>query len=164
MYTGSEDGKVYVYNLDATLAGTIDVGQATANSRPRDPDIFTAAYEIRSSRSDVMWKTCVRDASWHPNCPVLAGKLILDLLDGNCANSEVAATSWNGWGLSTGTCTLHTWNDGVDSDEGDPPVAGNYDSRLNSVREFNLFREKMQSRSRPVQRSALDDELHYELW
>ncbi|GKZ81075.1 hypothetical protein AnigIFM56816_005586 [Aspergillus niger] len=146
VYTGSEDGKVYVYNLDATLAGTIDVGQATANSRPRDPDIFTAAYEIRSSRSDVMWKTCVRDASWHPNCPVLA------------------ATSWNGWGLSTGTCTLHTWNDGVDSDEGDPPVAGNYDSRLNSVREFNLFREKMQSRSRPVQRSALDDELHYELW
>ncbi|PYH94170.1 WD40 repeat-like protein [Aspergillus ellipticus CBS 707.79] len=144
VYTGSEDGKVHVYNLDATLAGTIDVGQATVNTRPRDPEIFTAAYEIRSSRSDVMWKTCVRDASWHPSCPVLA------------------ATSWNGWGLSTGTCTLHTWNDGVDGDEGDPPIAGNYDSKLNPVPEFNSFKERTM-RSRPVPRSGMDDD-SYELW
>ncbi|PYI25050.1 WD repeat protein [Aspergillus indologenus CBS 114.80] len=148
VYTGSEDGKVYVYNMDATLAGTIDVGQATHNSRPLDPDMSTAAYEIRSSRSDVLWKTCVRDASWHPSCPA------------------VAATSWNGWGLSTGTCTLHTWNDGATSDEGSPPLARNYDSKLNPVPEYDDFKQTMaaMSRSRPVQRSPLDDELAYELW
>ncbi|KAI9927928.1 hypothetical protein MW887_002780 [Aspergillus wentii] len=108
VYTGSEDGKVYVYNLDATLAGTIDVGVATLNSRPRDPDIFTTAYEVRN-RGEMMWRTCVRDASWHPNAPVLA------------------ATSWNGWGLSTGTCTLHSWNDSAADDEGDPTMGKSYD-------------------------------------
>lgn len=74
VYTGSEDGKVYVYNLDATLAGTIDVGQATLNSRPHEPDIYTTAYEIRSRNGEMAWRTCVRDASWHPNVPALAGK------------------------------------------------------------------------------------------
>lgn len=61
VYTGSQDGEVYVYNLDATLAKTIDVGQATHGS---DSD----------STHGGMWETCVRDASWHPNAPVLAGK------------------------------------------------------------------------------------------
>jgi WD repeat-containing protein 23 len=73
VYSGSEDGKVYIYNLDATLAGTIDVGNATRNSRPQDADIFTTAYEMRSGRGEMLWRTCVRDASWHPNAPVLAG-------------------------------------------------------------------------------------------
>lgn len=72
VYSGSEDGKVYIYNLDATLAGTIDVGQATVDSRPQDQDIFATTYEMRSG--ELRWRTCVRDASWHPNAPVLAGK------------------------------------------------------------------------------------------
>lgn len=76
VYSGSEDGKVYVYNLDATLAGVIDVGLATINSRPRDTDIFTTTYEIRSRGGEMMWKTCVRDASWHPSAPVMAGTFI----------------------------------------------------------------------------------------
>lgn len=71
VYSGSEDGKVYVYNLDATLAGTIDVRSATQNSRPREPDPFSAAYGMGG---EMMWRTCVRDVSWHPNAPVLAGK------------------------------------------------------------------------------------------
>ncbi|BDD63393.1 hypothetical protein MAP00_008288 [Monascus purpureus] len=106
VYTGSQDGKVYVYNLDATLAGTIDVGGATHNPQSH------GRYGWRGS-----WKTCVRDASWHPNAPVLA------------------ATSWNGssdgnQGPSAGTCTLHSWNDGASEDEGDPPVGANYDCKL----------------------------------
>lgn len=32
VYTGSQDGKVYIYNLDATLAGTVDVGDSTYSS------------------------------------------------------------------------------------------------------------------------------------
>lgn len=71
VYSGSEDGKIYVYNLDATIAGTIDVGQATLNSRPRDPDAYATAYEMSG---EMLWRTCVRDASWHPSAPVLAGR------------------------------------------------------------------------------------------
>lgn len=73
VYTGSEDGKVYVYNLDATLAGTIDISHATLNSRPRDSEFFNTAYEMRSRGSHMDWLTCVRDASWHPNAPIVAG-------------------------------------------------------------------------------------------
>jgi DDB1- and CUL4-associated factor 11 len=72
VYSGSEDGKVYIYNIDATLAGVIDVGSVTAQSRPQDQGLF-AEFEVR--RGDNAWKTCVRDASWHPSAPVLAGKL-----------------------------------------------------------------------------------------
>lgn len=74
VYSGSEDGSVYVYNLDATLAEKIDVNKATYHSRPKDPDLYNHRYEMRSNRDPDAWKTCVRDASWHPNAPVVAGK------------------------------------------------------------------------------------------
>ncbi|KAJ5780462.1 hypothetical protein N7457_005622 [Penicillium paradoxum] len=143
VYSGSEDGKVYVYNLDATLAGTIDVGEATLNSRPRDPDAYATAYEMSG---EMLWKTCVRDASWHPSTPVLA------------------ATSWNGWGLSTGTCTVHSWNAGAAKDEGDPPAGKSYDDKLRDIAEFNEYREnalhrrpQLPIRSRPVRRLVVDE-------
>ncbi|KAJ5572537.1 hypothetical protein N7450_009521 [Penicillium hetheringtonii] len=145
VYTGSEDGKVYVYNMDATLAGTIDVGTATMNSRPREPDVFASAYEMSG---EMLWRTCVRDASWHPNAPVMA------------------ATSWNGWGLSSGTCTVHSWNNGAKDDEGDPPIGKSYDDKLRYIPEFNHYREhappprarRRPLRSRPVRRWLNDDE------
>ncbi|KAB8248400.1 WD40-repeat-containing domain protein [Aspergillus flavus] len=148
VYTGSADGKVYVYNLDATLAGTIDVGQATVDTRPQDPDMMNSAYDFSSRSGDLAWQTCVRDASWHPNAPV------------------VAATSWNGWGLSTGTCTVHSWNGGAAEDEGTPPVSRNYDCRLKSVREYDQFKETVHHlRSRPVYRRRYeDDEYAGEIW
>lgn len=68
VYTGSEDGKVYVYNLDATIACVIDVAKSTHLTRPLDRDV---SYHFRRVDSD--WKTVVRDASWHPNAPILAG-------------------------------------------------------------------------------------------
>ncbi|KAA6408294.1 MAG: hypothetical protein FRX48_08036 [Lasallia pustulata] len=105
VYSGSADGSVYIYNMDATLAGKIDVRQATMYSRPRDPDEW-------SRPRNQAWETCIRDASWHPNAPV------------------VAATSWNGWGLSTGTCTLHSWNDGAEDDEGEPKMGTRVDQEL----------------------------------
>lgn len=112
VYSGSEDGKVYIYNLDATLAGKIDVSKATRHSRPRHPDLF---YDTGygDSRGRSTWKTCVRDASWHPNVPI------------------IAATSWNGWGMATGTCTVHSWSDGMDSDEADyAPMGTSYNDKL----------------------------------
>ncbi|KAL9130717.1 MAG: hypothetical protein Q9217_001154 [Psora testacea] len=111
VYSGSEDGSVYIYNMDATLAGKVDVNKATHDSRPRDPD-STNTYAMDDRRDRNSWKTCVRDASWHPNAPV------------------IAATSWNGWGMSTGTCTMHSWNDGLEDDEGFPKMGQSVDQRL----------------------------------
>ena len=73
VYSGSYDGSVYVWNLDATLAGKVNVLKATKNSRPRDPELLAETYDYwgRNGRS---WMTCVRDASWHPYVPMIAGK------------------------------------------------------------------------------------------
>jgi len=72
VYSGSEDGKVYIYNLDATLAGKIDVGAATQNTRPSG-DEDEEMMDFFDNHGNT-WRTCVRDASWHPNAPVIAGK------------------------------------------------------------------------------------------
>jgi WD repeat-containing protein 23 len=75
VYSGSYDGSVYVWNLDATLAGKIDVLEATRNSRPRDPHAAFDAYDFMG-RGHTGWMTCVRDASWHPDAPVIAGSYL----------------------------------------------------------------------------------------
>ncbi|KAF1344752.1 WD40-repeat-containing domain protein [Delphinella strobiligena] len=114
VYSGSYDGSVYIWNLDGTLAKKIDVLAATKNSRPVEDERYVDRWEV-SSRS-TQWQTIVRDASWHPNAPVLA------------------ATSWNGWDHGLGTCTIHSWNDSdassssstneISSDECDNPEMG----------------------------------------
>jgi WD repeat-containing protein 23 len=73
VYSGSYDGSVYIWNLDATLAGKVDVLKATRNSRPRDPNLLAETYDFYG-RNGGSWMTCVRDASWHPNAPVIAGE------------------------------------------------------------------------------------------
>ncbi len=73
VYSGSYDGSVYIWNLDATLKGKIDVLKATKNSRPRDPSCREELYDFYG-RISGNWMTCVRDASWHPNAPVIAGE------------------------------------------------------------------------------------------
>jgi len=58
--------------MDATLAGIIDVYQGTKNSRPQDLAVGWDDDEDEGiSRS--RWRTCVRDASWHPNAPIIVG-------------------------------------------------------------------------------------------
>ena len=37
-------------------------------------------------------------------------------------SNKSTATSWNGWGMSTGTCTIHSWNDDASDDEGEPKM------------------------------------------
>lgn len=69
VYSGSSDGKVYIWNLDATLAGTVDVKKATMGTRPVDQHSRFLHLDEPGG-----WGTCVRDASWHPNAPVLVGK------------------------------------------------------------------------------------------
>jgi WD repeat-containing protein 23 len=70
IYSGSQDGKVYIWNLDATLKRTIDVAASTRYLRAR-----------RREPLDPYWggsghfRTIVRDASWHPAIPMIAGSL-----------------------------------------------------------------------------------------
>jgi WD repeat-containing protein 23 len=111
VYSGSYDGSVYVWNLDATLAGKVDVLKATKNSRPRDPSLLAESYDYYG-RSGGSWMTCVRDASWHPTAPI------------------IAATSWNGWGTAQGTCTVHTWNDGMEEDDAEPKMGRRVNAQL----------------------------------
>ena len=74
MYSGSEDGKVYIWNMDGTIAGKVDVYAATKDSRPphRGHDMM-AAWDDDDDLVHSRWKTCVRDASWHPNAPMIVG-------------------------------------------------------------------------------------------
>ena len=74
VFSGSSDGSVYIYNLDGTLAGKIDVQDATYDSRPRESYSYHYSYEMDDRDS---WCTCVRDASWHPNAPMIAGMAFL---------------------------------------------------------------------------------------
>ena len=82
VYSGSYDGCVYVWNLDGTLVKKIDVLEATMNSRPAEDERFVDRYEVSARRTQ--WQTIVRDASWHPNAPVIAGKLFALFLVYQC--------------------------------------------------------------------------------
>lgn len=104
VYSGSHDGSVYVWNLDATLATKIDVRQATKKM------LHPRYRHHQGSR----WSTCVRDASWHPNAPLLA------------------ASAWNGANMDFGTCTLHSYNEG-DEDEVEPKMGRQVDDKLAPV-------------------------------
>lgn len=73
VYSGSADGKVYVWNMDATLANVIDVKKATMATR-----IFDRRTRLYFDEPGG-WGTCVRDASWHPNAPVVVGKYFAKL-------------------------------------------------------------------------------------
>ncbi|KAM0249618.1 hypothetical protein ACHAP5_002744 [Fusarium lateritium] len=98
VYSGSTDGKVYIWNMDASLAGVVDVKKAT--SRTRQMDNRHRFYHFDDPGN---WGTCVRDASWHPTAPLLV------------------ASAWNGYNMARGTCTLHSFNENID-DEGEPPL------------------------------------------
>ena len=72
VYSGSYDGFVYVWNLDATLVAKINVKEVTENVRPgvRPPG---RRYRVHHWGGQE-WETLVRDVGWHPNAPLLVGK------------------------------------------------------------------------------------------
>ncbi|KAI9163495.1 WD40 domain protein [Paramyrothecium foliicola] len=105
VYSGSADGKVYIYNMDATVAGVIDVKRATTGTRQADRR--TRLYFNETGG----WGTLVRDASWHPSAPVLV------------------ASAWNGYNMGRGTCSLHSFNE-ADGDEGEPRMGRSVDEML----------------------------------
>ncbi|KIX06224.1 uncharacterized protein Z518_04199 [Rhinocladiella mackenziei CBS 650.93] len=130
VYSGSEDGKVWIWNLDGTHKATIDVYQATKFTRPRTEGGEGFGYELHGHHNSI-WKTCVRDASWSPTAPVLA------------------ATSWNGYGMATGTVSLHSWNDGAEDDEALPAMASNYNARLDMRDDYNAWARRANATQKP---------------
>ncbi|KAK5998905.1 LEC14B-like protein [Cladobotryum mycophilum] len=105
VYSGSADGKVYIWNLDATVAGVIDVEAATRYTRKAETPFR------RRFTENVDWSTCVRDASWHPSAPV------------------IVASAWNGYSMAQGTCSVHAFNM-TDGDEGDPEMGQSTDEMM----------------------------------
>ncbi|KAI1123925.1 WD40-repeat-containing domain protein [Nemania abortiva] len=110
VYSGSHDGKVYIWNMDATLAGKIDV-KATTSQEKSMPHAYRQYYNRRGLPG---WATIVRDASWHPTAPF------------------IAASSLNGWDNALGTVSLHAFNEG-NLDEGSPEMGAAYDEKLRRV-------------------------------
>ncbi|KXL50507.1 hypothetical protein M433DRAFT_4183 [Acidomyces richmondensis BFW] len=126
VYSGSHDGKIYVWNVDGTQASEpIHVLKATKNSRPASDERYVDRYDYYGRGG--VWKTIVRDCSWHPSAPI------------------IAATSWNGWDHGLGTCTVHSWNDGMESDE----VGGDLDGFTPGVT-AEIFANKTNLGSTPM--------------
>lgn len=75
VYSGSQDGKIYVWNMDATLKATIDVSKAT-HTAGRAPG---GGNRWRRAHHDG-WGGCVREPYWHPNAPIIAGKFHIRIL------------------------------------------------------------------------------------
>ena len=42
----------------------------------------------------------------------------------------MTASAWNGYGMSTGTCTVHSWNDGAEEDEAEPKMGLRVNQKL----------------------------------
>ncbi|KAI9645319.1 hypothetical protein NHQ30_006055 [Ciborinia camelliae] len=113
VYSGSEDGKVYIWNMDATLAGKVDVLQATEGTRaPPGHQGHRGWHGDFDVEDHARWKTVVRDASWHPTAPM------------------IAASAWNGYGSEQGTVTTHSWNDGAEDDEAEPKMGLRVNAKL----------------------------------
>lgn len=141
VYTGSYDGKVYIYNLDGTLAGEIDVQEATLRETlPRN----YRPHRHRGSHYRGGF-TCVRDASWHPNAPFIAGKYSYPpparpiVKSGNHssprykqANLVFPASALNGGDHAIGTVSIHSFNESH-TDEAEPRMGLSYTDKLKPV-------------------------------
>ncbi|KAJ4298584.1 hypothetical protein N0V88_003614 [Collariella sp. IMI 366227] len=107
VYSGSYDGYVYVWNLDATLAAKIDVRAATWGSVQPRPNRRHRLHHGNYRG----WEALVRDVGWHPNAPMLV------------------ASSWSGPAMEAGTASLHSFNEGA-TDEGDPVMGIRLNEKL----------------------------------
>ncbi|KAI0393046.1 WD40-repeat-containing domain protein [Xylariaceae sp. FL0594] len=110
VYSGSHDGKVHIWNMDATPAATIDVKKATA----KEDSLPAMHRRVYRRRGFTGWSTIVRDASWHPNAPF------------------IAASALNSWDNALGTVSLHGYNEGA-VDEGFPEMGIGYDEKIRPV-------------------------------
>jgi WD repeat-containing protein 23 len=107
VYTGSADGIVKIFNIDATQAASIDVHAATKVVRSDYPGERSSYHSWFHGYQRE--RTCVRDVSWHPSAPVFA------------------ATSFQGDAVGKGTISVHSWRGAENSGEYSPSV---YDTQM----------------------------------
>lgn len=88
VYTGSADGVVRIFNIDSTLAGTIDVHSATEAVRKANEEYVNVQSWYRGYEHN---SCCIRDVSWHPSAPVFA------------------ATGFQGNHIGVGSISVHSW-------------------------------------------------------
>jgi DDB1- and CUL4-associated factor 11 len=118
IYSGSRDGRVYIWNLDATLKATLDVADSAAflrGGRRREGDRY---------------ETVVRDVAWHPHAPIIAGRWH-QAFDGGILTG--IATAWCGYQSERGACAVYSWSDGVEEDESAEDKCRRYDAKLNPL-------------------------------
>ncbi|GAM87142.1 hypothetical protein ANO11243_051630 [Dothideomycetidae sp. 11243] len=131
VYSGSADGSIWIWNMDGSVRSSLPVSADThATSRGTGYD----HYDMFGSN---LGHRILRDVSWHPNAPI------------------IATTSWNGGDHNSGTTTVHSWNDGADDDEADPPMGLRVTSELMHEPEL---RTGPYRRTRASQRVALDED------
>ncbi|KAI9591808.1 WD40-repeat-containing domain protein [Syncephalis fuscata] len=95
VYTGSEDGRVYIYNLDGSERSRLDVHRTLtglSNKSQRLQHLFNMHTDA----------TVVRDVSWHPSLPI------------------IASTTWSGPNGQEGSVTMQKFlpSDRMDSSNG----------------------------------------------
>ncbi|KAK6353331.1 hypothetical protein TWF696_005299 [Orbilia brochopaga] len=113
VYTGSEDGRVFIYNIDATIAAIIDVQADTYDHRPGDPYSWSGAG---CAPGRTFWETCTRDVSWHPSVPL------------------IASTSWNGYTSNEGTVAIHSWDGKIRGEGAHPNDFAYWDPKRKGIR------------------------------
>lgn len=127
VYSASHSGKVYIWNLDATLAGIIDVRKATSNTIAKMVAKEDAAgmggrnipMRYRNQYRSVDGRICVRDASWHPTAPVLVGMYSTALIVPFCSIfADKLASGFDADSMEAGTCSVHSCAVSQDGDAG----------------------------------------------
>lgn len=69
VYSGSKDGQVYIWNLDATIKARIDVNSSSMYLKTYDDNTDDYWGSLGSG-----FNTVIRDCAWHPDVPMIAGK------------------------------------------------------------------------------------------
>ena len=72
------------------------------------------------------------------------------------------ATSWNGWNAEYGSCTVHSWTDGVDDDEAEPKMGRVVGARLQEDRRFNTRKEGESTRGSRLRSSRVTATNNYD--
>ncbi|CAK7274375.1 hypothetical protein SEPCBS57363_006130 [Sporothrix epigloea] len=124
VYSGCHSGKVHIWNMDATVAGQIDICDATqdtmlacinaerdmATMAPVETPSSLRVYDDRRHGRQRLQNyfsqdsLCVRDASWHPTAPVLA------------------TSFFDAEGMEMGGCSVHSCNLAKDAHEDGPEL------------------------------------------
>ena len=99
LYSGSEDGRVHIYNLDGSIKRILDVGKSIrerhGNFDERNQQSWTRRSWIDEDDDEPgsFGCACVRDVSWHPQEP------------------WIASTAWTTYSGESGVVMTHEWSD-----------------------------------------------------